>query len=82
MALSKRLQLIELCRRPPANVPAELQAAFTALTTAYAGCSKAKRKRWREDVRDEHVAALPAKWRGAVAAADNADIADDKEVNP
>jgi len=81
MALSKRLQLIELLRRPPANVPTELQAAFTALATAYAGCSKAKRKRWREDVRDEHIASLPAKWHAAITAAENADIADDGEVN-
>ena len=81
MALSKRLQLIELCRQPPSNVPDELQAAFTALTTAYAGCSKAKRKKWRELVRDEHVAAIPDKWKASILAAENADIAGDEEVN-
>ena len=81
MALSKRLQLIELLRRPPANVPTELQAAFTALMTVYAAVPKAKRKKWREDVRDEHVAALPAQWHSAITAVENADIAGDGEVN-
>ncbi|MCY2930406.1 MAG: hypothetical protein NTV86_13080 [Planctomycetota bacterium] len=80
--ISRKLQLLELLRNPPENVPAELQTAWAALLAAYTACSKAKRKKWRQDVRDAVVGGLPAHVQGAVMAGIDADIAADTGVNP
>lgn len=79
--MAKKLQLLELLRNPPDTVPAELQTAWTALLAAYAGCSKAKRKTWRQNHRDAVVAGLPAHVQAIVQAGIDADIAADPGVN-
>ena len=85
MALTKRLQMIELAREfsknPPANVPPKFQAAFDALVAAWNSFTRAQKKNHRENVRDEQVARIPREWQAPVTASINADIADDAEVN-
>ena len=90
MALSKRLQYIELLREfsknPPGNIPSDLQATLDAAVAAYKGCPRNKRRAWRIAVRDEQVAkwsTLPVsdKFKAQVAADLDADIAADTEVN-
>ena len=86
MALTKRLQMIELAREfsknPPANVPPKFQAAFDALVAAWNSFTKAQKKNHRETVRDERVAAMPPEWQARFATAIDADIAADTEVQP
>jgi hypothetical protein len=91
MALTKRLQMIELAREfsknPPANVPPKFQAALDALVAAWNSFTKAQKKNHRENMRDELVAAwsrLPvsAAMKATMTAAANADIAADAEVQP
>ena len=86
MALTKRLQMIELAREfaknPPANVPLKFQAALDALVAAWNSFTKAQKKNHRENVRDEQIAAMPPEWQARFATAINADIAADTEVQP
>ena len=86
MALTKRLQMIELAREfsknPPANVPPKFQVALDALVAAWNSFTKAQKKNHRENVRDDLVARMPQEWQVPVAASIDADIAADAEVQP
>ena len=74
-------QTAQLLRNLPDNIPAELQTAWTAMLAAYAGCNKARRKKWRQDVRDAIVAGMPSHIQAAIQTGIDADIAADTGVN-
>lgn len=90
MAISRKLQYIELLREfvknPPDSLPTELQATLNASIAAYSACTKAKRKRWRQLVRDDQassLASLPISEaaKAKIAAGLNAEIDSDPDVN-